>query len=77
MKFTIFYTIFTIIARARGFNLIPNNDFRGLVSVESGQSFSMVCKADSDYEYCTFEHKGNKVFYLVAINILLNIYFSF
>ena len=44
-----------------GFKLIPNNDQNNIINIDTGESFTMLCKANEDYEYCTFEHNGNKV----------------
>ena len=49
------------ICRTEAFKLIPKNGQYNNVTVDLGTSFTMVCKANSDYEYCTFQHNGNKV----------------
>ena len=55
------YVIVLGICRTDSFKLLPNNGQDHVVTVDVGSSFTMVCKANSDYEYCTFQHKGNKV----------------
>ena len=44
-----------------GFKLISNNDRNNIINIDMGKSFTMDCQANDDYEYCTFEHNGNKV----------------
>ena len=44
-----------------GFELVANSNQQDEFSVGLGKTFYMECRADSHYEYCIFEHKGNKV----------------
>ena len=44
-----------------GFELVANSNQQDEFSVGLGKTFYMECRADSHYEYCIFEHRGNKV----------------
>ena len=44
-----------------GFELVANSNQQDEFLVGLGETFYMECTADSDYEYCIFEHEGNEV----------------
>ena len=43
------------------FKLVPSDGQQTEISLDVGKTFHMECKADDHYEYCLFEHNGNKV----------------
>ena len=56
-----FYCFFLEIYNGYCFQLVSNSNHKDEVSVDAGNPFHMECIADSHYEYCVFEHNGNKV----------------
>ena len=66
---TLVCLIFVGIYRTEAFSLVRKNEHQDTVSVDLGKSFTMTCTADNDYEFCVFEHSGNKVCLILSISI--------
>ena len=55
------------------FEIVANSNQQDEFSVGLEKTFHMECMADSHYEYCIFEHEGNKVSSFHFLHLVLRI----